>query len=126
MKKLSDRLWALQVKLSQRGVDSNAKEAMIREMREGISESILSKFDQVWARGRKPVALVRGGVCAECHIRVPRAQLFGLAAPDGGLQSCGSCGRFLYLPEEESTNLLVAQAKPKPEVRRKRVLAHAH
>jgi predicted nucleic acid-binding Zn-ribbon protein len=126
MKKISERLWTLQSKLSQRGVDASTKEDLIRELRQGIPEAVLARVDQSWTRGKKAVASVRRGVCTECHIQVPKALLIALTI-DGGTHLCGNCGRYLYLSEEESIGLLKGPVKDKPaSTKRKKLLAHVH
>lgn len=125
MKNISEGLWNLQAKLLQRAGGSEVKEAAIRELRNEISESTLARFDQILSRGKRAVAAVRRGVCGECHIQVPKAQLIALAI-EGGTHLCGSCGRYLYLSPEESINVLKAPPKKEgPPVRRKKLLAHA-
>ena len=66
-----------------------------------IPESFLSIFDSFVARKKKPVSIVRNGVCGECHLQIA-VGILGSLAFGQGVQQCGNCGRFLYFPEDES------------------------
>jgi hypothetical protein len=69
-------------------------------LRSKIPSQILGHYDRLMARGKKGVAIVRNGVCAECHIRVSIGTL-GALTFGTDIQLCGNCGRYLYLPEDE-------------------------
>ena len=69
-------------------------------IRSKVPESILTHFDRWIDRGKKAVAIVRGGVCCECHLKVATGVLVNLAAGEE-LERCGNCGRLLYLAVEE-------------------------
>jgi hypothetical protein len=119
MKNLKQDLWRLQginVELGP-GAAGDHPEAMA--FRQRIPASVLSRFDQMLARGKRPVATVRGGVCAECHLRITKADLMALVA-HSDLRQCGNCGRFLYLSEEEALALVPSPAPAEPPVRRGR------
>jgi predicted nucleic acid-binding Zn-ribbon protein len=61
---------------------------------------VLQKFDRFVTRGKKGVAMVRNGVCNECHIRLPTGTLADLAYTTE-LHYCDNCGRVLYQPQGE-------------------------
>lgn len=69
-------------------------------LRAKVPGQILSHYDRLMARGKKGVAVVRHGVCGECHIQVPIGSL-GALTFGTDIQLCGNCGRYLYLPEDE-------------------------
>ena len=83
------------------GSAEGAKELEL--LRTKVPGSILEIFDRWLGRGKKAVAVVRGGVCSECHLKVAIGVLAQLAAGDQ-LARCGNCGRLLYLPVEESSS----------------------
>ncbi len=72
----------------------------IEALRTELPESLLNRFDRSIARGRKPVAAAHNGVCGECHLKLPVGVVAALAFGEG-IQHCGNCGRFLYLPEDK-------------------------
>jgi predicted nucleic acid-binding Zn-ribbon protein len=102
-------------------------EQEIEALRKKIPESLLTKFDRWIARGRKAVAVARNGVCSECHIGLAIGVVGALAFGDD-IQSCGNCGRFLYLPESEPLFGREASVNAKPARagrRKKESPAHA-
>src|ERR1035441_6377545 len=87
---------------------AQAKQAA--ELRAKIPPPILAHYDRLVARGKKGVALVRNQVCTACHINVPRGVVVTLMN-NTDVQLCGSCGRYLYLPEPAAT----PEPAPTPE-----------
>ena len=87
---------------------AQAKQAA--ELRAKIPPPILAHYDRLVARGKKGVALVRNQVCTACHINVPRGVVVTLMH-NTDVQLCGSCGRYLYLPEPAATPEPVATKK---------------
>lgn len=99
--------------------------AEIARLRLAISAPILAYYDRLMVRGRKGVALVRHGVCTECHMRLasgPNAAL--LRAED--VIICASCGRYLYAitdepelttPRDEFLRILPLPAKKRSRTR---------
>jgi hypothetical protein len=69
-------------------------------LREGVPTPILAHYDHFVAHGKKGVAVARGGVCSECHLRIPVGKLASLTHTDEVLR-CDNCCRYLYLPAEE-------------------------
>ena len=69
------------------------------ELRAKVPPPILAHYDRLVARGKKGVALIRNqSSCSACHISVPRGVVLTLMH-NTDVQLCGSCGRYLYLPE---------------------------
>jgi len=100
MRTLVENLYALQELQLQTASVPADREAQIKLLREKIPAQILGHFDRLMAQGRKGVALVRNGVCRECHIRVPSGTAASLVQPKD-LYLCDNCGRYLLLPLEE-------------------------
>jgi predicted nucleic acid-binding Zn-ribbon protein len=86
------------------------------------SESFLNTFDR-FAPATKPVSIVRNGVCSECHLQIA-VGILGSLAFGQGVQQCGNCGRFLYLPEDES--VFAPEPSPNSKGVRSRKEAAAH
>ena len=101
MKNLTENLMTLQELQGKTSPAVANRAERIAALRAQIPNSYLKSFDRFVARGRKPVSIVRHGVCSECHIRIAIGTMGSLAFGHG-LQQCGNCGRFLYVPEDES------------------------
>ena len=54
-------------------------QATIRQLRAKVPAPVLAHFDRMISIGRSGVALVRRGICGECHLRVPTGLLASLA-----------------------------------------------
>jgi len=117
MRTTVENLYALQQLQLQTAPASPERDAEIQRLRGGIPTQILAHFDRLIAQGRKGVALVRNGVCRECHIRVPSGTAASLAHPKD-LYLCDSCGRYLLLPLDE-INPPTASPAPLPAPVRK-------
>jgi predicted nucleic acid-binding Zn-ribbon protein len=93
--------------------------ALIEELRGKIPAQILGHYDRLRAQGKKGIAAVRNRVCTACHMTVPVGTvatiMHGL-----DIQLCGSCGRYLYLPEGEGTQVMAQAAEQKMETQAKR------
>lgn len=89
-----------------------------------VPAPVLGHFDRLLARGKNGVAAVRNGACGACHIRLPSGSLARLANPED-LHLCDSCGRYLYLPEDEPLGAVAApttsttSTKAKPSARKR-------
>ncbi len=81
-------------------------------LRSEIPESLLRVFDRFVARKRQPVAIVRNGVCGECHLQIA-VGILGSLAFGQDVQQCGNCARFLYLPEDEPVCALETSTRSK-------------
>jgi predicted nucleic acid-binding Zn-ribbon protein len=77
-----------------------ARRNELRELRAAVPVPVLAHLDRLVSWGRKGVALVRHGVCSECHMRVPTATVASLISPHD-LYLCESCSCYLLLPTEE-------------------------
>jgi len=125
MRTTVENLYALQQLQLQTAPASPARDAEIQKLREGIPAQILAHFDRLIAQGRKGVALVRGGVCRECHIRVPSGTAASLVQPKD-LYLCENCGRYLLLPLDEihpAVEVPVPPPAPARKTRKKPVAA---
>jgi hypothetical protein len=78
-----------------------ASEREIETLRKAVPQPILDHYDRLAVRGKKGVAILRNGVCTECHMRVPLGTLVTLARGQD-VQLCGNCGRYLFLPAGET------------------------
>ena len=122
MKNVSENLLALQN--LELGPASPEADRQIEALRAKIPESLLIQFDRWRARGRKAVAVVRKGVCCECHIGVAIGILGALTFGEE-IQRCGNCGRFLYLPENEPVIPPGPAPQTKAAPRRRKKASHA-
>jgi hypothetical protein len=91
--------------------DSSGTNSAADRLRERISPDFLSVYERYRIRGRRAVAVVRNGVCGECHLRIPMGTLVDLMHGDEVMR-CGNCGRFLFLPEDAP---IVAATTPAPK-----------
>jgi hypothetical protein len=96
------------------------------QLRTRVPEPVLTHFDRLVSHGRKGIAVVRGGVCGGCHIRVPVGTELILARAQD-LRLCENCGAYLMLdPENTPAAPVPAQppppAKPKPRRARRQLL----
>jgi predicted nucleic acid-binding Zn-ribbon protein len=78
-------------------------QALIESLRANLPVGVLIYHDRFRAAGKRSVAEVRHGVCSGCHMVVPIGTLADLKHGDR-LHRCGSCGRFIYLVEEEESD----------------------
>jgi predicted nucleic acid-binding Zn-ribbon protein len=115
MKHLIELVYKLQT--LQTGTVADGVEQEVAALRTQIPAPILGHYDRLTARGKQGVAIVRNSVCASCHMKVPIGSISTLISGDD-IQLCGTCGRYLYLPEEEKTKFVQAPAAPKPAGRK--------
>lgn len=117
MRKIMDRLLALQtLQFAARGSKA-ASQAELEKLRAEIPPPILAHHERLVVRGKKGVALARNGVCSECHLRITGSKLVGLTA-GANIQLCDNCGRYLYLPEAASCGLVSTEILPTAAVKR--------
>ena len=102
------------------------QKASIEELRGKIPPQILGHYDRLMARGKKGIVPVRNRVCSACHMGVPLGTIATIMHGTD-IQLCDSCGRYLYLPEEDSTSATAqtAEAKVAAKPRRKKATAKA-
>jgi predicted nucleic acid-binding Zn-ribbon protein len=126
MNNLIDNLFALQeLEYPQHKTTPEATEK-IKMLRELVPPPILGHYDRLLARNKKGVALVRNGVCCECHMRVAIGVLNTLMRR-ADIELCGSCGRYLYLPEAPAEPIATpAPEPPKPATRKRKPRATAN
>lgn len=102
---------------------SEAK-AEMETLRDKVPAPILAHYERLVSRGKKGVATARAGVCSECHLRITSARLISLVYTNE-VQLCDNCGRYLYLPENESIGLSESKSSPPaPAKRPSRKTAH--
>src|ERR1035437_3171136 len=100
------------------GKATPAQAKQTAELRAKIPPPILAHYDRLVARGKKGVALIRNqSSCSACHISVPRGVVLTLMH-NTDVQLCGSCGRYLYLPEPAATPEPVAAPMKNPKPRK--------
>jgi predicted nucleic acid-binding Zn-ribbon protein len=126
MRTTVENLYALQELQLQTAPASAEREAQIKMLRATVPGQILAHFDRMIVQGRKGVALVRNGICRECHIRVPSGTAASLIHPKD-LYLCDNCGRYLLLPLDEIAAPAETTPTPLPapvrKTRKKRVAA---
>ena len=74
------------------------------KLRARVPAAVLERFDHWVGRGKKAVAIVRNGVCCECHLRLSSGTMAALAYTTE-IHYCDNCTRILYLPEDEPLGL---------------------
>jgi C4-type zinc ribbon domain len=108
MKELTDNLLKLQALEFDKALA--ADDDRITALRKKIPPSILAHYDHLADRGKKGVALVRNNVCTGCHMQVTLAVTMNLLH-DTNIQTCESCGRYLYLATPAETPKAVRRKK---------------
>jgi len=121
MNSVSDSLMALQSLHFKKNAANRAEQ--IATLRTQIPENLLQILDRFLSRGKKAVSIVRHAVCGECHLRLPVGTVGALAFGQE-VQTCGNCGRFLFLPPDESI-VATKTKKTKAATSTKTVIAHA-
>lgn len=99
------------------------------ELRKVIPQPILGHYDRLVARGKKGLAAVRNQVCTGCHMRLPIGTINTLMQ-NQDIQLCDTCGRYLYLPPEETAPAAApapapVEAKPARKPRKRKAAAPA-
>ncbi len=116
---MMENLFKLQTLEIQLNLSGPADHKELKELRKTIPDPILGHYDRMRVRGKKGVSSVRSNACSECHMKVPTGTIVTLVHGTD-IQLCGSCGRYLYLPENEipSANSAVAPVEQKPAKKR--------
>ena len=82
------------------GMDPTAAVATLREkadeLTEALGPNIRERFRLVAKRFDRAVVPVIGGMCFGCYVSIPTATA-GEQDPNAALQSCETCGRFIYI-----------------------------
>jgi predicted nucleic acid-binding Zn-ribbon protein len=72
----------------------------LKEVETQVPQGLREQYNRiVGSRDAEGLAAVRGGDCSACHTEIPRQTLSNLN--QGQFVVCRSCGRILYLLEEE-------------------------
>ena len=124
MNSIIETLLAIQPALMKPGITPAERQAAINKIGAAVPEPIAAHFLRCIAIGRRGVALVRHGVCGECHIRVASATVQNLADPTD-VHLCESCGCYLLLPPDEmpATAAVIAPASIAARVKRRTKVA---
>jgi len=123
MRPLVEKLFAAQNALKSLPPGSPTRTAIVDALRTSVPEPVLAHFLRLVGNGGHGVALVRHGVCSECHIRVPFGLVAALVRPTD-LHLCDHCGSYFLLPEEEfPTSETAALPEPKRRGRKPRATA---
>jgi predicted nucleic acid-binding Zn-ribbon protein len=101
MKKIVESLFALQ---SLKTKSRKSGQTEVELLKSQIPPHVFLKSEHFRNRGKNAVAIVRSGVCTECHIRLAVGS-FNSLLRGTDLQTCGNCGRYLYLPQDEIKSL---------------------
>ena len=86
------------------------REATIKQLRGTVPAPVLAHYLRIVTNGRNGVALVRNGICCECHIRIPISTIGSLMKPVD-VHLCENCGCYLLLPPGEAA---ASALPPKP------------
>jgi predicted nucleic acid-binding Zn-ribbon protein len=126
MRAIVENLYTQQQMLLQPKPASKEQTACIQQLREKVPVQILGHFDRLIAQGRRGVALVRHGICGECHLRISSGTAASLVQPKD-VYVCDNCGRYLLLAPDETITLAEPVAPVPPPVRktRKKLVAAA-
>jgi predicted nucleic acid-binding Zn-ribbon protein len=95
----------------------------IASLRLQVPLPILNHYDRLGVRGKKGVAAVRHQTCTGCHVQVTKAVVINLMHGED-IQVCENCGRYLYLPEPDLSEMPEAQ-KPARKARKPAELLQA-
>ena len=126
MRKIMDHLLALQkLQFDLLGQTVTSK-AEAEQLRGEVPSPILAHYERLVARGKKGLALVRTGVCSECHLRLTAGKLVNLSATPNEIHLCDNCGRYLYLPEEVAPGMIEVSVLPPPRIKRTRKQVAQH
>ena len=66
------------------------------ELLEMLQPNVRSRFKQLVQRTERAVVPVIDGTCFGCYVSIPTATA-GEQDPNAALQTCETCGRFLYI-----------------------------
>ena len=80
------------------------REAATKQLRDTVPPPVLAHYLRMVANDRNGVALVRRGICCECHIRIPVSTIGSLLKPVD-VHLCENCGCYLLLPPGEDASV---------------------
>jgi predicted nucleic acid-binding Zn-ribbon protein len=96
-----------------------AQETELARLRGLVPAPILGHYDRLIVRGKKGVALLRNGVCCECHMRLPIGEVASLSISNE-VHLCSSCGRYLVLAPQEPAAPVESGPLKRPRIVRAR------
>jgi predicted nucleic acid-binding Zn-ribbon protein len=85
-------------------------DANVDRLRKRIPNEVLYHYDRLRLRGRHGVAIVRRGVCGQCHMQVAIGLLASLRRMDN-IHCCQNCGAYLSVVEETPVETPVENKK---------------
>lgn len=91
---------------------------VVEQLRATVPAPVLAHYLRLVAQGRKGVAVVRNGVCTQCHIRLP-SSLAAVLVKEDDLHMCEQCGAFLIL-DPNAAPVAAPIEKPAPKALRVR------
>jgi predicted nucleic acid-binding Zn-ribbon protein len=109
MKAIVEHMFRVQKFLRPGNAPVEEQQAVIRKLQELVPPPILAHYLRLIQNGGNGVAMVRHGVCGECHIRVPSGTQAALAQPTD-LHLCESCGCYLLVSADEAPQQVKPQA----------------
>lgn len=112
MRPLIEKLYELQSLLLPVASKEAAALERVRQLRATSPAPFLAHFDRLVTHGRRAVAVVRNGVCGECHMRLASGAAVNLAGGEE-VVLCETCNCYLFLAEEE----VVEQRRRRDEAR---------
>jgi Zn-ribbon protein, possibly nucleic acid-binding len=101
MKPIVEKLLELQTILLAKPAEGTEAGAKAFALRQEVPSSLLGHFNRQIARGRRAVALVRNGVCGECHMRLPLGTAASLVGAND-IVLCETCSCYLMLAPTEA------------------------
>lgn len=101
MKTVIESLLRAQPLLRSGNWDGTEQQAILKGLRSRIPAQILAHYLRALESDRSGVALVRHGVCGDCHIRVPAATVANLSDYKD-VHLCENCGCYLMLSPDEA------------------------
>jgi predicted nucleic acid-binding Zn-ribbon protein len=111
MKAMVEHMFRVQKFLQPGKAPIEEQQAILRKLRDKVPPPVLAHYLRLVQNGQNGAAMVRHGVCSECHIRVPSGTLAALAQPTD-LHLCESCGCYLLLPTDEIPQRVVVRQPP--------------
>src|SRR4029079_4581662 len=100
------QLQSMELSTDHRAVDHRE----IKKLRKIIPAPILKRYGELRLRGKPAAALVRNGVCGQCHMQVAIGLLASLRRRDD-IYCCKNCGVYLSVEAETTTEAPVGNAK---------------
>ncbi|PTX94582.1 hypothetical protein [Opitutus sp. ER46] len=124
MSQLVDDLLTLQNLVRLGDAATAEQKGQIEKLRAAVPPAISNHFFRQLRGGRRGIALVRNGVCGECHLRLSHAMVHMLSRSND-LLMCESCGTFVTLSPEDkhAIGAVAAGVTIKPRATRAKAMA---